>query len=226
LKKQFAQHLAALYDVCDAWPWLPYSAPFAVFAASTYLQAIVPVGDGAAYLMKTIAAGSILALFWPMLRADIEWTWDGLAILAGVGVCVVWIGLEGHYPQIGHSTFEPPTDAGPVASGISIGIRLLGASLLVPVMEEIFWRAFVMRYLVSSQFRTVPLGHVTGYAFALTAVAFGFEHHRWLPGIVAGVVYAGLLCRTRRLSSPIQAHAVTNLLLGLYVIYTEQWSFW
>jgi len=217
--------LETFYDFCDAWPWLPYSAPFAVFAASTYLQAVVSVGDGNAYMLKTLAAGSMLALFWPSLRAEIEWAWDGLAVLAGVGVFMVWIGLEGHYPQIGHSTFEPPT-AGPVAFGVAIGIRLLGASLLVPVMEEIFWRGFVMRYLVSSRFKTVPLGYFTWYAFTLTAVAFGFEHHRWLPGVVAGAVYAALLCRTRRLSSPIQAHAVTNLLLGIYVIYTAQWSFW
>jgi hypothetical protein len=119
-----------------------------------------------------------------------------------------------------------PALAGRDISSISIGIRLMGASLLVPVIEEIFWRAFVMRFLVASEFNKVPLGQFTWYAFVLTAVAFGFEHHRWLPGIVAGVAYGVLLCRTRNLFSSIQAHAVTNLLLGLYVIYTEQWSFW
>ena len=94
------------------------------------------------------------------------------------------------------------------------------------MIEEIFWRAFVMRFLIASQFKRIPLGQFTWYAFTLTAVAFGFEHHRWLPGILAGAAYGALLCRTRNLFSPIQAHAVTNLLLGLYVIYTEQWSFW
>lgn len=191
----------------------------------TYLLAVLPIGDGSAYLMKTLITGSTLAVFWSRLRIDIKWTVDGLALISGLGVFGVWIGMEGHYPQIGHSVFDPAM-AGHDASSISIGIRLIGASLLVPVIEEIFWRAFVMRFLIASQFNKIPLGQFTWYAFVLTAVAFGFEHHRWLPGIVAGAVYGALLCRTRNLFSSIQAHAVTNLLLGFYVIYTKQWVFW
>jgi len=213
------------HNICDAWPWLPYVAPFAAFAAMTYLSAVLPIGDGGAYLIKTLTTGGTLAIFWSRLRIDIKWTFDGLALITGLGVFGAWIGLEGYYPQIGHAVFDPAM-AGRDISSISIGIRLMGASLLVPVIEEIFWRAFVMRFLVASEFNKVPLGQFTWYAFVLTAVAFGFEHHRWLPGIVAGVAYGVLLCRTRNLFSSIQAHAVTNLLLGLYVIYTEQWSFW
>ena len=63
-------------------------------------------------------------------------------------------------------------------------------------------------------------------SFIVTAVAFGFEHHHWLPGIMAGVIYASLLYRTKNLFSPILSHMVTNLLLGVYVLMTEKWSFW
>jgi CAAX prenyl protease-like protein len=161
-----------------------------------------------------------------MLRQEIQWAWDWRAVAAGFGVFVVWIGLEGRYPQIGHSSFDPYAVAGPWnVSGI-ISIRLFGAAIVVPLMEELFWRSFVMRFLVASRFKSVPLGQFSWYAFVITAVAFGFEHHRWLPGIIAGIVYGALLCRSRNLFSPILAHTVTNLLLGIYVLQTEQWSFW
>jgi CAAX prenyl protease-like protein len=149
-----------------------------------------------------------------------------VAVAAGIVVCIVWIGLEGRYPQIGHSSFDPKLAGGGPGFVIAIGIRLFGASLVVPFIEEIFWRSFVMRFLVASPFLEVPLGKFTVYSFVFTAIAFGFEHHRWLPGIIAGLVYAALLCRTRNLFSPILSHAVTNFLLGLYVIQSGQWSYW
>ena len=213
-------------DISTAWPWLPYVAPFGVFAALTTLLPMMSIGAGVGYTAKTLATAAILAIFWPMLRQEIQWAWDWLAVAAGIGVFVVWIGLEGRYPQIGHSSFDPYAAAGPWnATGI-ISVRLFGAAMVVPLMEELFWRSFVMRFLVASRFKSVLLGQFSWYAFVITAVAFGFEHHRWLPGIIAGIVYGALLCRSRNLFSPILAHTVTNLLLGIYVLQTEQWSFW
>ena len=187
---------------------------------------MTPLSAAAVYLLKTLVAGVALALFWPVFQHEIQWHFDGLAIAAGIGVFILWVGLEGRYPQIGYSAFDPRLAQGGAGVAATVGIRLFGASLVVPLIEEVFWRSFVMRFLVSTQFKSVTLGRFTAYSFGFTAVAFGFEHHRWLPGILAGLVYGALLCRTRNLFSPIQAHAVTNLLLGLYVIYTGQWSYW
>ena len=209
-----------------AWPWLPYVGPFAVFATLTYIMPIWPVGAGTAYLFKTLVTGAMLALFWPVLRREMQWTFDGPAVAAGIGVFLMWVALEGRYPQIGHSSFDPYMVAGQTNVNVVIGIRLFGAAMVVPLMEEVFWRSFVMRFLVASRFKSVPLGQFTWYSFVITAIAFGFEHHRWLPGILAGIVYAALLYRTRNLFSPILAHAITNLLLGIYVVYTGQWTYW
>lgn len=207
-------------------PWLPYVAPFAIFAALSYWPAGAGFGAGTLYLIKTLVAGGTLALFWPVFRHEIQWRLDGVAVGAGIAVGIVWIGLEGLYPQIGQSAFDPNVAAGNLTVAGAIGIRLFGASIIVPIMEEVFWRSFVMRFLVNSKFDRVPLGQFTWYSFGITAVAFGFEHHRWLPGIIAGIVYAGVLYRTRNLASPIQAHATTNLLLGIYVLHTGQWQYW
>lgn len=196
------------------------------FAALTYLNLITPLDSGAAYIIKIIFTGAVLTFFWPWYSQEIQWRFDWLAVAAGIIVFLVWVGLEGRYPQIGQSSFDPYLSASNSIVAMVIGVRFFGAALIVPLVEELFWRSFIMRFLVVTQFKSVPLGQFTWYSFVLTAVAFGFEHHRWLPGIFAGVVYATLLCRTRNLCSPIQAHFITNLLLGIYVICTGQWTYW
>ena len=101
--------------------------------------------------------------------------------------------------------------------------HLAGAALVVPLAEELFYRSFALRLLIRSDFQSVPLDRFSWFGFIVVSLAFGFEHHRWLPGVVAGMAYAGVLYRTKNLFSPIQSHAVTNLLLGIYVLVTGQW---
>jgi uncharacterized protein len=107
-----------------------------------------------------------------------------------------------------------------------IAVRFSGATLVVPVMEELFWRSFIMRYAINPDFRTVPLGTFSIFSFTVTALLFGLEHHRVIQGILAGIVYAQLVIKQKTLKGCIQAHATTNLVLGLYVICTNIWQFW
>jgi uncharacterized protein len=109
---------------------------------------------------------------------------------------------------------------------VLIFFRMFGAVLVVPVMEEIFWRSFALRVLIDHDFKKVPVGRFTWFSFIAVSVAFGFAHHQWLPGIIAGLVYAAVLYRTKNLFSPILSHAVTNLLLGLYVLWSGEWHYW
>ena len=94
------------------------------------------------------------------------------------------------------------------------------------VLEELFWRSFAMRLLIDTDFKRVPLGQFAWFSFLAVAVAFGLAHHRWLPGIVAGLVYALVLYHRRNLFDCILSHATTNLLLGIYVLATGRWGFW
>jgi CAAX prenyl protease-like protein len=93
-------------------------------------------------------------------------------------------------------------------------------------MEELFWRSFLMRWVASPDFETVEPARAGLKAFIITVVLFGFEHNLWLAGIVAGIAYTLLYMRYRTLWSPILAHAVTNGLLGLWVVHTGSWAFW
>ena len=104
--------------------------------------------------------------------------------------------------------------------------RIAGAVLVVPLMEELFWRSFLIRYIIDKNFDSVRMGTFTWASFLITAVLFGFEHNYILAGIMAGVFYNLLLYKTRSLAQCVLAHAVTNLALAIYVVSTGKWQFW
>jgi CAAX prenyl protease-like protein len=93
-------------------------------------------------------------------------------------------------------------------------------------MEELFWRSFLMRWIDAPDFESVAPSQLSLKSFIITVLLFGFEHNLWLAGIVAGAAYSLLYMRHRSLWSPILAHAVTNGLLGIWVVRTGNWSYW
>lgn len=141
---------------------------------------------------------------------------------------VIWIAPEGYLPQFGqNSGFDPHAFGGSKTAAIGlIAVRLIGAAVIVPVMEELFWRSFLMRYLINPDFRSVPVGAFTWFSFIGVAILFGLEHHRVVVGIIAGLLYGLLLIRQKKLKGVILAHGVTNLGLGIYVLLTGSWMFW
>jgi CAAX prenyl protease-like protein len=175
------------------------------------------------YPAQTLLVAGLLLCYRKSYRDEIKVVFDWTAVAAGVAVFLVWVSLEGRYPHLGQADGSSYAAAG---NGWVVIFRLAGAALVVPVAEELFWRSFALRFLIRSEYRSVSLGAFTWLSFACVTLAFGFEHHRWLPGIIAGAVYAVLLYRTKNLFSPILSHAVTNALLGIYVIATGNWHFW
>jgi CAAX prenyl protease-like protein len=126
--------------------------------------------------------------------------------------------------------FGSPAGFDPRSEGridwLLVAIRILGAALVVPVMEELFWRSFLMRWVAAPNFESVEPSQLGPKSFIVTVLLFGFEHNLWLAGIVAGAAYSLLYMRHRSLWSPILAHAVTNGLLGIWVVRTGNWSYW
>ena len=105
-------------------------------------------------------------------------------------------------------------------------MRLAGAAIVVPIMEELFWRSFLIRYLINEDFSSIQIGFFTFKSCLITIVLFGLEHQFIIAGIMAGILYNLLLYRTRSIAACIASHALTNLLLGLYVLKTGAWRFW
>ena len=108
-----------------------------------------------------------------------------------------------------------------------LAIRTLGTSLIVPIVEELFWRGWLMRWLIDKDFLKVPLGKYVPSAFWIVALLFASEHGGyWEVGLAAGIIYNWWIIRTRNLADCILAHLVTNAILAAYVIAAGQWQYW
>jgi CAAX prenyl protease-like protein len=106
-------------------------------------------------------------------------------------------------------------------------MRMISCTVLVPMLEELFWRGWLMRWLIDKDFERVPLGKYLPSAFWIVALLFASEHGPyWEVGLAAGIVYNWWMIRTRNLADCIWAHAVTNGILSVYVLLTDQWQYW
>jgi CAAX prenyl protease-like protein len=138
--------------------------------------------------------------------------------------------LDGYYPMLAQrsGSFNPASTygAGSAMALIFIGVRIIGSSLVVPPLEEIFYRSFIYRYLIKSEFAKIPLNCLDWRAFLITGAVFGISHYEWLPGILCAFAYQWLVIRKNRLGDAITAHAITNLLLGIWVVTRDAYHFW
>ncbi|MSN27241.1 MAG: CAAX prenyl protease-related protein [Geobacter sp.] len=145
----------------------------------------------------------------------------------GLLVFILWINMEW---TIGSSAtpqgFNPMLLPEGTIRNTMILFRIAGAVLVVPIMEELFWRSFLIRYIIDNNFERIQIGTFTWGSFLLTVALFGAEHNFICAGMMAGVAYNLILYKTRSLAQCVLAHAVTNLVLAVYVACTGQWQFW
>ncbi|NLV30536.1 MAG: CAAX prenyl protease-related protein [Acidobacteria bacterium] len=219
-----------MFNKITASPLLVRVLPFALFAALTMLQGrLGPDSQYWVYALKTALGAWCLWVMRPYVR-EMRWKFSWEAVVVGAGVFALWVGLDGHYPLLAErsSGFNPSAAYGPgsLLALFYIAVRTLGSTLVVPPLEEVFYRSFVYRYLVRPDFLGVPLRHFSVRALAITAVVFGIGHFEWLPGILCALAYQGLVLYKNRLGDAITAHAVTNLLLALWVVTRSQYQFW
>lgn len=119
-----------------------------------------------------------------------------------------------------------PTDEAGQIDWLLVSFRIAGAALVVPIMEELFWRSFVQRWVQTPDFLALDPAQIGLKALLIASALFAIEHTQWLAGLIAGLAYGWLYISTRNLWSPIVAHAVTNGVLGIYAVATHQWRFW
>jgi CAAX prenyl protease-like protein len=171
---------------------------------------------------------------------EMKWAISVPALLAGFFVFVMWVWLQDFLRAAGlnpESAVMKSTDTTPWNPLVAFGdepalgwffvvARILGSSLVVPPLEEVFFRSFLYRYIEKTDLQSVALGGFYPLSFLITSVAFGFEHHEWMAGVLCGFVYQGLVCWKKRLGDAMTAHAITNFLLGIYVVWKGAWQFW
>ena len=212
--------------------WLAYVTPMAAFMVLQSVESSAPKAYYVwLYLVKVIVVTALLVAFktpWKDIRPRVHLLFP--AVLVGLFVFIEWILLDKAipYPHLGHRTSLDPFTAieAPALRLLFLTARFYGLVFMVPVMEELFWRSFLLRYFTDSDFTKLPVGTFNWEAFLLVAIAFGLAHSEWLVAIICACAYALLLRQTRSLFACIVAHAVTNLALGVYVILTRDWVYW
>lgn len=218
-------------------PFAAYMACIAIAGAITWLarQSIIPAGwqtplELWLYPLKTVVVVSLLL----RCRSRYEELKDGIfskpahmleAVVIGLLVYAAWVRMDWSWAVQGTLSGYDPSSAGRPAV-VLLAIRLFGAAVVVPVMEELFWRSFLIRYVDETNYSMVHLGRFTVKSCAVTVILFGLEHQLWLAGMMAGAAYNLLLYRTKRLWPCIVAHGTTNLMLGIHVLLTGEWKWW
>jgi uncharacterized protein len=215
---------------------LAYMLPMGAFLLCVWLGGYGPRWYVATYVARTVVAAGLLVWLWRHYT-KIRWDYWWLGIIGGVLGVVQWVAMEKgllhffpNYPRMATGTPFVPFDQPFLSTGSAwtfIAIRWAGASLVVPVMEELFWRDFLWREMLApNDFKLAAVGERDWRTYLLIAVFFSAVHPQWLTAIVWGLMIGGLLMWKRSLGACIIMHGVTNFLLGAYVLYTREWFFW
>lgn len=213
-------------------------APFAVYMVFT---AIVEVSAllglsfsgawaGTLYPVRAVCVAVALAVCLPkcpeLRLADMTGRGILFASMVGMAVFAAWLALDVPWGRVGTPVAFPHRAWGDAARPLLLAIRFIGAAVLVPLAEELFWRSFLMRHIQGGDFRRVPLSRFHPLSFLAVTVLFGLEHHLVVAGMLAGAAYNMVALRTGSLGCCVLAHAVTNGLLGLWVLYAGAWTLW
>ncbi len=216
-------------------PAVPYVAPFVVFLALIGLSRVWPMPALADEIFRLVVMLAVLFLVArPVLHFKVQ-NW-GVSVLVGVAIFVLWIAPDLLFPQYRSFFLFDNSVVGTARSSLSdaarqdvpvLFLRTLRAVAIVPVIEELFWRGWLMRWVIDKDFERVPLGAYSALSFWAVALLFASEHGPyWDVGLVAGIIFNWWMMRTKSLGDLILAHAVANACLSGYVIAAGKWEYW
>lgn len=211
-------------------PLLARVAPFALYMALLAVeQAVAAQGGDARWLYPfKVSAVAVALWFFRGEYQELRVRPTGMLPAVGLGLLVfaLWINLDQGWLNLGGGAGYDPSSPDGEPDWALIAFRLAGAALVVPLMEELFWRSFLMRWIERQDFLAIAPAAVGLRAILVSSLLFGAEHTLWFAGILAGLAYAWLYRHYENLWVPIAAHATTNLILGLWVLHTGAWQFW
>jgi exosortase E/protease (VPEID-CTERM system) len=188
--------------------------PFAVFMASALLASTFANQPALVYPLRALAMSLALAPFWRQI-AGLGWRFDPLALGAGAAIGGVWI-LTAPPPALDELS-AALAGLTPGLLGLWIAARLLGTVVLVPIIEELFFRDYLLARFGGKGLRGV-------LALGGTALLFGLLHDRVVLAFVSGLVFGGLRLRQGRVGDAILAHMVANAVIAAAALWQDDWS--
>jgi uncharacterized protein len=214
---------------------VPYVTPFIVFLTLIAIQRFIPLPQVAEFGLRVVVMAAVIWIFSRHV-IDFQVSQPFASIGIGVVVFLLWIAPDALIPgyrshwlfqnRLNGSTHGTISAAGQNDLWLLI-FRSVRAVAIVPILEELFWRAWLMRWLINQEFWKVPLGTYAAQAFWITAALFASEHGPyWDVGLMAGIAYNWWMIRTKCVGDLILAHAVTNGCLCLYVVFFQKWEYW
>jgi CAAX prenyl protease-like protein len=212
---------------------LPFGLYIALLALEGLLADYAPDFDVRwVYPVKAGLVALALVVLWRYYAELKSWGLSALngllSVAVGIVVLVLWVNLDSGWMLVGGEMgegFNPVGVAGQI-DWLLVAFRIAGAALVVPVMEELFWRSFLQRWVQKPDFLTLDPAQIGLKALLIASALFATAHVQWFAAVIAGLAYGWLYIRTRSLWAPIIAHAVTNGGLGAFVVVTGQWQFW
>lgn len=218
-------------------PDVPRIVPFLAYIAFLPIgQALMYFAPGAdlrwLYGVQITFTVAALAFFWRRfgelkVRAAVRASDLLLGVVGGALVFVLWINLDHPVLRFGDQGvgFDPRYESGTL-NPLLVVMRVVGAVVVVPLMEELFWRSFLARWIDQPSFLNHPPQRISMRSIVISSALFAVEHTLWFAGFLAGIIYGELYRRSGNLWVPILAHAVTNGALAWWVVQTGSWQFW
>lgn len=237
----------------ERYHWLTFVLPFAVFMLVGTIEPKPPAEGANGWLaipyqyypvIYSIKIALTLAAMWFVLPGYRKFPFriTLLGILVGVMGIFIWVGLvqlqwehrllPGFVRQwltdlgtrSGYNPFQELRAMPVVWAWGFLAVRLFGLVVVVPVIEEFFLRGFLMRFVMDRDWWKIPFGQASASAVVVGTVFPMLMHPAELfAAAVWFSLVTWLMVRTRSIWDCVVAHAVTNLLLGIYVVAGGHW---
>lgn len=221
----------------SAWHFV---APFAVFLIGTQAESYAVDAEGKVlgqtyaiiYSFKIIAV-LITMIICRKSLADLKPLPNVrqicVAVLTGGLITAFWIGLDGLYPPLpesmGKRSAFDPTSLDGLWRILFITFRSIGLVVVVPIIEELFTRDFLLRFVTEPDWQTIPAWQFNNTAALISTIIFVAGHPEWLPALLCGAIWIWLLRWSKSVSALVISHAVANLGLGIYSVATGDWHY-
>ena len=211
-------------------PEASYLLPFVVLMALAMVTAAFSEGFDWLYPIRVLGTGAVLLAYWGgSLRSQVKGSLGNPGNLAlGLAAALMWIaiGLLRPPDQAGVDPGEILAESPLAVALVWVFFRLVGAVLVVPAAEELAFRGYLTRRLISGDFDIVPPGSLTWFSFISSSLAFGLFHQRWVAGTVVGMLFAFAYFRRGRIGDAIVVHGITNSAVAIFVSLTGHWWLW